>query len=82
MDTLNLGAAPADDLEVGAEAIAQNIFRGKVNPRQVYRMAEPGNGWPIFRLQGKLAAWHGAMRAEMARRAGLTSGQRAEAEAA
>jgi hypothetical protein len=54
------------DLEIGAEAIAQNIFKGKVTGRQVYRMV--GQGWPIFRLQNKLAARPSAMRAEMARR--------------
>jgi hypothetical protein len=56
-----------DDLEIGAEAIAQNIFKGRVRPRQVYRMAERGD-WPFFRILNKLAARPSAMRAEMARR--------------
>jgi len=73
MDTINPGA-PGDVLELGATAIAANIFQGKVSERAVYRMAVPGSGWPIWRCQNKLAAWHSAMRAEMARRARLAAG--------
>jgi hypothetical protein len=54
------------DLAVGAEAIAQDCFNGKLTPRQVYRLAE--RGWPIFRIQGKLAARPSAIQAEMTRR--------------
>jgi hypothetical protein len=54
------------DLEIGAEAIAQRIFKGRVTPRQIYRMT--GQGWPFFRVQGKIAARPSAIRAEMARR--------------
>jgi hypothetical protein len=55
-----------DDLEVGAVAISRNIFKNKFSPRQVYRM--PEEGWPIFKIRGKLAARPRSMRAEMARR--------------
>jgi hypothetical protein len=64
------------DLEIGAEAIAQNIFQGKVSSRQVYRMAE--QGWPVFRIQNKLAARPSAVRAEMARREALAVEQSAD----
>ena len=77
MDTFDPGTT-GDKLEIGAIAIANNIFQGKVSARAIYRMAEQG-GWPIFHLQGKLAAWHRPMRAEMDRRA--TSGA-AQPEAA
>jgi hypothetical protein len=64
-NTITSGAvADEADLQIGAETIAQNIFDGKLTPRQVYRLA----GWPIFRIQGKLAARPSTMRAEMARR--------------
>jgi hypothetical protein len=65
--TGSMDAADAD-LEIGAEDIAQNIFWGRVTARQVYRMAQPEQGWPFFYIQGKLAARPSSMRAEMARR--------------
>ena len=40
------------DLEIGADAIARRIFGGKLNQRQIYRLAERGDGWPFFRLGG------------------------------
>jgi hypothetical protein len=66
VDCPHCGADP--DLEVGAENIARNIFRGRVTARQVYRMAEPARGWPFFYLLGKLSLRPSAFRAETARR--------------
>jgi hypothetical protein len=62
----NTVTADQADLEIGAEAIARNIFDGKLTARQVYRLA--AQDWPIFRIQGKLAARPSAMAAEMTRR--------------
>jgi hypothetical protein len=45
-----------DVLAIGAEAIAQEVFEGKLNSRQVYRWAsEPGA--PVFKVRGKIATW-------------------------
>jgi hypothetical protein len=74
MDVLNSASeADADEICIGAEAIARDIFKGKLTPRQVYRLAEEG-GWPIFRLRGKLAARPPAVRAEVIRRERLAVG--------
>jgi hypothetical protein len=42
------------DLVVGAEAIRRDIFQNRISTRAVYRVAEQ-EGWPIWRLRGKLA---------------------------
>ena len=63
------------DLEIGAANIARNIFGGRVTERQVYRMAHPQQGWPFFRVQGKLALRPSAARSEMARREAVQLGK-------
>jgi hypothetical protein len=55
-----------DTLYIGPEAISQGVFDGKLSKHQVYRL--PLDGWPIFKIRSKLAAWHKPMRAEMERR--------------
>jgi hypothetical protein len=55
-----------DDLVFGAAAIAQDIFRGRIEPRAVYHLAN--EGWPIIKVRNKLAARRRAMFAEIARR--------------
>jgi hypothetical protein len=52
----------------GAEDIARVCFQGRVSPRQVYRMAEPGRGWPIWRDRRQLHATPGGIRREIRRR--------------
>jgi hypothetical protein len=56
------------DLVIGASAIAQEIFGGRLNRRQVYRLLEADPGWPAFKLAGKWAARPHAMREEIKRR--------------
>jgi hypothetical protein len=56
-----------DKLCLGAEAIAREIFNGALSPKQIYRLADKG-GWPIFKVQGKLAARPAACRREICRR--------------
>jgi hypothetical protein len=57
-----------DHLVVGARAIAEEIFGGRFNPRQVYRMLETDPNWPAFKLAGKWVARPGAMHEEIRRR--------------
>jgi hypothetical protein len=57
----------ADALVIGAEAISEEIFKGQIIPRAVYRLAEEG-GWPIFKIRNKLAARRRPMYAEIERR--------------
>jgi hypothetical protein len=59
---------PNDNLVIGARAIAQEIFGGRLNPRQVYRLLETDSNWPAFKLAGKWVARPGAMREEIKRR--------------
>jgi hypothetical protein len=64
-----------DALVLGAKPIASQCFKDTVNDKQVYRMAEAG-GWPIIRVQNKLAARPSAIRAEIERREKLAVEQR------
>ena len=61
-----LRVSSSEKLVIGAEAIAKEIFDDELSPDQVYRL--PKDGWPIFKVRGKLAARPASMRAEMARR--------------
>jgi hypothetical protein len=65
MDELDI--ADGEKLCIGAEAISREIFAGALTTKQVYRLAEKG-GWPIFKVQGKLAARPASCRAEIRRR--------------
>jgi hypothetical protein len=67
MDTLD-SAPPDDELVIGARAIAQEVFGGRLNPRQVYRLLETDPSWPVLKIAGKWAARRGAMWAEIRRR--------------
>jgi hypothetical protein len=58
----------ADELVVGAEAIAREVFGGKVKTRQVYRLFETDKDWPVFKMLDKYACRRGPMREEIARR--------------
>jgi hypothetical protein len=53
-------------LIIGAGNIAAQVFGGQLSDDQVYRL--PQDGWPIFKVRGKLACRPVAMRAEIARR--------------
>jgi hypothetical protein len=55
-----------DTLVIGATRINEEFFDGQLSEDQVYRL--PKDGWPIFKLLGKIAARPSAMRAEIARR--------------
>ena len=66
-----------DVIVTGAKQIAREIFGGRVSARQVYRMAEPGRGWPIFRDRRQLHAREKPMRREVARREREAAQQRA-----
>jgi len=57
-----------EELIIGARNISEQVFQGRISPRQVYRLASTDPGWPIFLLLGKLACRPGPMRAEIARR--------------
>jgi hypothetical protein len=59
---------PEDELVIGARAIAEEVFGGRLSRRQVYRLLETDPTWPAFKLAGKWAARPGAMRAEIRRR--------------
>ena len=68
--------AGADDLLIGAAEIADEGFGGKLDERQVYRLAEERDPpWPIFRLRRKLAARKSTLRAEIERREQLAVGR-------
>jgi hypothetical protein len=60
----------SDELSIGAEQIAEKCFDNELSPDQVYRL--PKDGWPIFKVRGKLAARPASIRAEMARREAAT----------
>jgi hypothetical protein len=53
-------------LIIGAEKIAKVIFGDQLSEDQVYRL--PKDGWPIFKVRGKLACRPATMRDEIARR--------------
>jgi hypothetical protein len=53
-------------LVIGAGNIATEVFDDQLSEDQVYRL--PQDGWPIFKVRGKLACRPAAMHAEMARR--------------
>jgi hypothetical protein len=55
-----------EKLIIGAERISEEFFGGELSPDQVYRL--PKDGWPIFKVRGKLATRPASMRAEMSRR--------------
>jgi hypothetical protein len=55
-----------DILAVGAREIAHRCFGGGIDPRSVYRLAD--EGWPIFKMLGKLTARPSTIRAEIERR--------------
>jgi len=55
-----------DLLIIGAGNIATKVFDDQLSDDQVYRL--PQDGWPIFKIRGKLACRPAAMRAEIARR--------------
>jgi hypothetical protein len=59
---------------IGAKNIAREVFKDKLNERQIYRMAEAG-GWGFFRVQNKLACLPSVMLGEMARRARASCGK-------
>jgi hypothetical protein len=63
-----------EKLIIGAERISEEFFDGELSPDQVYRL--PKDGWPIFKVRGKLAARPASMRAEMARREAETAKRR------
>lgn len=54
------------DLVVGARAIRREIFQDTISERAVYRVAEQ-EGWPIWRLRGKLTTRRSACREHVAR---------------
>jgi hypothetical protein len=58
----------ADTLVIGVRAIAQEVFGGRLNSRQVYRLLETDAEWPAFKLAGKWAVRPDAMREEIRRR--------------
>ena len=61
-------------LLLGADQIAAKGFGGRLNTRQIYRLAERG-GWPIFKVNGsKLAARPKALAAEIERREAAARG--------
>jgi hypothetical protein len=60
-----------DSLVIGATRINEKFFDGQLSEDQVYRL--PKDGWPIFKLLGKLAARPSAMRAEVTRREAETA---------
>jgi hypothetical protein len=48
-----LGAEIDDDIVIGAEAIAREVFGNRLNARQIYRLPEENPPWPIVRVRGK-----------------------------
>ena len=48
--------APDDELVIGARAIAQEIFGGQLNSRQVYRLLETNSDLAGLQIAGKWAA--------------------------
>ena len=58
-----------DELVIGAEEIAKEIFGGRLNPRQIYRLLEnEPEPWGAFKILNKWCGRRGRMRAELARR--------------
>jgi hypothetical protein len=55
-------------IALGAVAISDRCFAGTVSPAMIYKIARPGKGWPVFRINGKLAARPEAIREEIERR--------------
>ena len=62
-----LGAEIDDDIVIGAEAIAREVFGNRLNARQIYRLPEENPPWPIVRVRGKLMCRRSTMRAHVAR---------------
>ena len=62
-----LGAEVDDDIVIGAEAIAREVFGNRLNARQIYRLPEDNPPWPIVRVRGKLMCRRSTMRAHVAR---------------
>jgi hypothetical protein len=62
-----VGAEIDDDIVIGAEAIAREVFGNQLNARQIYRLPEDNPPWPIVRVRGKLMCRRSVMRAHVAR---------------
>ena len=63
----SLRAEIDDDIVIGAEAIAREVFGSRLNARQIYRLPEDNPPWPIVKVRGKLMCRRSTMRAHVAR---------------